>query len=1003
MPASGEAGPLQGATIRADESDDVRRLIADLAHESLIGDTFLVHVRDAARGRAVLSEVLAEVARTSEGAADVLLTCDGGATAQALVLGRSLEYPGLRIRALDLTDDLADPERAQVVGQRIRRELSESETHACGVRYRDGRRLVATFTPVAGIGATRLAEPLRRLVLCEAGAVVDVVDSLERHPSTGHVTVLALSLGEPGHGEPAASTQPGVQVRPTLVDDTVEGLLAQVTTALADARIDEIILWDPAPVDEAVGSAPANASDLRRRLAGVAAERGVPVGAVSAFVGGIPGWTADLTDWWAEHADADAATGVTRLYEGTVDAAVDAPAIDLVSRLREAGMQTAHRGDDLLAVLREAASVPPVEPDPTPQEQGGLAALIEAELSKLVGYPEIDHQADVFDLGLDSVRLVRLTNLLERHGYKVVASDVYNNPTIARLTRFIAESSRSRHEGGESHDSVAALLTDRLGRAVRLHRISAPEAAEVTVTVLFVEGLDEQVRSETVRLIESLALADEFVPHYILPLDREDAVVADGTWAALGLAELGPGELERMFAAVDRSQDEVRRLIASGAREGVYPINGTQQAHFEGETRLQLYLIRLRELLDADVLKRALRDVVSRHGLLRSVLARRDGTFEWHEFEPPMGFELPVLDLSALTPAAQTEVGAQLVQREWEADFKETDKLMYHAVLVKYNERSYDLFFQFDHSIFDVTSGQNLRGDLIKRYRALMRGERRALPPARTFRELQDQIDKGPVGITADEIIEKFELERWERAMDTIVAKAEPLRHRRVRGIRYSIDLDAINAIEGDEMESFSLIVQLYSRALGRLMEVDEVAFDIIFRSRGYEGRDYSEVMGMILGALPVVTAAQSEAPQQVGARIIEKFNLLDQHNISFLNLVHDEESEKLYGKVLAVGEERGADLRSTCLLNFVGNVENEYEEIWRMTLAQLEDEDQSKLDYADFYGISKINEGRLDLLVLTKWVDDPDAFVAILDEELERLTGRPAASSTVGSPAHAG
>ena len=60
------------------------------------------------------------------------------------------------------------------------------------------------------------------------------------------------------------------------------------------------------------------------------------------------------------------------------------------------------------------------------------------------------------------------------------------------------------------------------------------------------------------------------------------------------------------------------------------------------------------------------------------------------------------------------------------------------------------------------------------------------------------------------------------------------------------------------------------------------------------------------------------------------------------------------------------------------------------MTLAQLEDEDQSKLDYADFYGISKINEGRLDLLILTRWVDDPEAFIGLLDEELADLTGRP-------------
>jgi hypothetical protein len=71
-----------------------------------------------------------------------------------------------------------------------------------------------------------------------------------------------------------------------------------------------------------------------------------------------------------------------------------------------------------------------------------------------------------------------------------------------------------------------------------------------------------------------------------------------------------------------------------------------------------------------------------------------------------------------------------------------------------------------------------------------------------------------------------------------------------------------------------------------------------------------------------------------------------------------------------------------------VGNVEDEYDAIWDMTLAQLTD-DQAKLDYADCYGVAKAGNGRLDLLLLSKWVEDPEDLVRILDDEVEYLTGR--------------
>lgn len=985
---------FQGATIRLDDPQDWARLLDDLAGESLLGDTFVVQSRDTGCALEWADRLLPEIVRVTEGAVDLLiLESDLNAQPAGLtrVLGRNLEHPRVRTKAVDMGQRVGDPGAVDYLRERLRSEVSDGGPRSSAVRYEGGRRLIRSLTPVAGTEQPLAATRSRHLVVCAAGDVDRVLDTARQYPPSGRLDVLPLSRSDAGGSSRSVVAGEGeVFVLPSVVADQTSDLVAAFAHHLKEAPVIDVLLWEVA----AKGGPSVEWTELIRGCIRTAREMGLACGVLS-HVMTEGEWTPQLTAWMAANSELDVAEDVVRLYQPLDASAGRHSPFELVGHMAAAGVGTGYRGEALLSLVSALEMSTEDEQVGAPEKYSDLVGLLEAEIGKLVGYAEVDHHVSVFDLGLDSVRLVRLTNLLEKRGHKVVASDVYNNPTIADLSRFIAESARSARGEGDSLESVSGLLTEQLGRPCRLHRLEISPFGE-DQTVLFVDGLDDEGRSAVVGAVEALSLADDFVPHHIVPLEKEAAFLEEPTYASLGLGDgVDPeADLTDLFHLVDARQEHLRRLIGEGALEGVYPINGTQQAHFEGETRLQLYLIRFRELLDPDVLRRALRDVVGRHGLMRSFLAKHDGLFVWEEYEPPMGFELPCLDLSRMTPAQQETVRSRLVQREWAADFKDTGKLMYHAFLVKCDERSWDLLFQFDHSIFDVTSGQTLRGDLIKRYRELRRGTTRALVPAHSFRELQDQIDKGPVGITGDEIIERFELERWGRAMAKIREQSAPLSQRRVRGIRYSIELDNIRGTDGDELETFSLVVQLYSRALGRLTGVDDVAFDIIFRSRGYEGRDYSEVVGMVLGALPVVMSARPKAQNEVGQEIIQKFGLLNTHNISFLNLVHDERSEELYGRVLAVAEERGTDLRSTCLLNFVGNVENEYEEIWKMTLAQLEDEDQSKLDYADFYGISKINEGRLDLLILTRWVDDPEAFIRLLDEELADLTGCPRTAS---------
>ncbi|WP_037558939.1 type I polyketide synthase [Spirillospora albida] len=990
----------RGATVRDHDQDDLARLVEDLQDHALAGDTFVVH-------RTSYSSTITLMRRLRDAASAMRRPCvrdlvvlDTGdflrrrADFLPRVLGLNHEAPDLRITAFRGDPRRRGPDAPEAWARCLQAELEARRPDAVAVRYEGGLRRVPLMVPVQERHDPRHDRARRTVIVCRACIADDVAGELAHGDPTRAIQVLPVELRP--DPVPASESAAGgrVTVLPAVVEGSWKALRAALSARLRDLTpMNELVLWDER-VPEGTGG---DGTVDRRALHGLLGELSREL-RTTCHVLARPrldrgGWDGEVTRWFAETEVSGTKAGFTRLYSFGRAAEGDRSVLDLLSRMSEAGIDTAYHGLDPLRAQSAAKTVAPVGEGATGAERDAIAAVIERELARLLGYSEIDPSADMMDIGLDSVKLVQFTNALERNGHKVLHGDVYNHPTVDSLAGLLAGRTAERTGGdADSFERIAERLRANLGRECAFQEFS-PAAGADPLVLLFVEGLDDDLRKRVVRELNALRPPGALQPHHILPRALEERFLADRDFASLGIGA-GPdprgAELKAIFDEIDRRQENLRTSIAAQPVKWTYPISGMQKRHFASEARLQLYLIRFERLLDVDVLERAFADVVGRHGLMRSFLSRSFRRFRWREFEAPDTIALPRMDLSHLDPPQQEELRAELVDRELETDFKVVDRPMYQVVLLKYNERSYDLLFQFDHSIFDATSGQTLRGDLLRRYEELLGGSVRAMPAAKSYRHLQDQIRKGPVGITPEQIVERFELERYARHTKIIQEKAAPYADARIQAVRHSIDLNGFRAADGGELETFSLVVHLYARVVARLMDVDEVALNILFGSRVFEDEDYSEVMGMVLGGLPVVVSGRRGARDELNAVIRDKVRMMNKNNVSFLDLVHDLKSLVRYREVLlAVKDVLGGSAGLTCLVNFVGNVEAEYDAVWDLMLEQLAG-DQSKLDYADCYCVSKINDGRLDLLILCKWVQAPDELAAILTEEVEHLRPEP-------------
>ncbi|MNC08462.1 Surfactin synthase subunit 2 [compost metagenome] len=605
-----------------------------------------------------------------------------------------------------------------------------------------------------------------------------------------------------------------------------------------------------------------------------------------------------------------------------------------------------------------------------------LEQLLETSWKAILGREDIGRDEDFFALGGDSFKLIEMTTDMEREGYKLLMNEVYKYPTIHLLAAYMGQQSEGKSSDITTVEQLETHLVGAFGEKC-LYRIID---GEQPINILFVEESATSGVDVARKYLQKLHVSEELLPHYIYELSLYEQLSEPIDMSQLMkndvLLDSEQIVIENVEEHVQAGQDFFNKTITEQPIINRFDLSNIQEIHFRGEVRLQLYMMQFNEMVYQDLLEQALCDVVGNHQLLRSCLFEYKDGYRWKEYAPPLKLSLPKLDLTKLTSGAQSRVMEEIAKFEWAANFKQLDKPMYHVTLIKMNEKNYNLFFQFDHSIFDISSGQAIRRQILQRYKELQKGVRHAMEAATTYEQYLQQINKGPVGMEIEQLHSMFDLDRYLKYTDILIDKFNNLQENRIQQMRYSIDLSLFNFDEDDANAPFELALQVYALVTARLLDLDAVPFDLLFQNRRYEGKNFSDVVGLVLDAVPFIVTADRENPSHVADVIRNTVKNINKHNVNFISL----------SKNKTIFKEAPATFYSPILLNYGGNAEEEYGQIWDYTMQQLDDEDQKKLNYAGFYGLVGIVKDRLNFLVLYKFDSDMESVRQAFDEEVAQL-----------------
>lgn len=993
-------GGTLGSVIRQGDSSDMRQLLLDLQGQALLPNTILLFLSAQDRTMQCL-RLLVERLRVDHATLlpEIIVLSPHSSDSRiseliSWIRATKVELPELNMYVLDAGVPLDGKKTAAAWSTVIRHELSADHSRYPAVSYINHKRCVPRMKTLTVNEAESQFECDHLVVLCEANKLADTLILTEfiSEAFETRISVLPYRIGETDiQGDLKSLSVDGeiIRILPLVEFKQVKGLKSSLRSALEQITdAGGFVVWDePEWLEEVTFTSSHEnlkaASLLRQSVSEAAARLQVPM-IVLSVIADASRWNREVTEWIVDHERMrQQKTRFHHIYlpEGGCPANLLTLALRTIIQSKKEVVAINLDNHPFLALSKHALC-PEKEPL---SEDKDLERELKRIWENLFGREVRDPNADFFELGGDSFKLIQMTVDLERLGYKVLMNEVYEYPTIASLVRYL------RGKGPIGDQSISAAmdlerrLQESLGYSCRVVSIPGIE----TATILFVDDAHIEDIGSICQQIRSMQVNYEYLPDYILPLSVAERLPEN--FQLDDLVEQGillDDEMEivqRLDEQVSNAQQLLNEAIINQPVVRHYDLSLIQKMFLRGEMRLQLYSIDFRELVDVSLLERALCDIIGSHGLLRSSLHKQLWAYKWREYAPPQHTPLPLLDISRLTKAAQDKVVSELVKKEWGADFKVSGNPMYHVVLIKWSEKHYELFFQFDHSIIDLTSGQVIRRQLHKRYLDLLQGTRTAMDKSTGYGEFLQQVKRGPIGIDAESLISRFNLHTYYESKLRI---NEKLKHKRgrIQKLDFSIDLSSVRNHREDDQGYFEIAMQIYSLGLARLLEVETVPFDLYYVNRTYGGKSFSNVVGPAVDSIPFLIPARREDPFAITAHMRERIQWINEHNISFSNMEWNLASLWRWRKLLMVKGMYNKTIRGQLILNYSGNVEQEYEQIWDRSLMQLDEEDQKKLDYGDFYGLAKIKGSSLQFLILCKIEPDMDKIRRIFEEEAAHL-----------------
>jgi fengycin family lipopeptide synthetase E len=162
--------------------------------------------------------------------------------------------------------------------------------------------------------------------------------------------------------------------------------------------------------------------------------------------------------------------------------------------------------------------------------------------------------------------------------------------------------------------------------------------------------------------------------------------------------------------------------------------------------------------LDIKQFNKAYASMVHQFEFLRSHITYQSRKYQWIEYAAGEIGNIPLLDISSYSAEVKEQFLEKSIKDIYLKPYTIFYTLFYRAYILKESEESYVLIFPFSHIIFDALSASIFEEELLRRYQMCVIGEKPEVVEL-DYPQYLEQLKKGVVNISEQQLIEKFALE----------------------------------------------------------------------------------------------------------------------------------------------------------------------------------------------------------------------------------------------------
>ena len=325
---------------------------------------------------------------------------------------------------------------------------------------------------------------------------------------------------------------------------------------------------------------------------------------------------------------------------------------------------------------------------------------------------------------------------------------------------------------------------------------------------------------------------------------------------------------------------------------------------------------RYKEALNLDIFNKIISNLIEKYEFLRSQIIYENGAYWWIEYEKGDYINVPFADISDYDEKMQQEMIESCIKNIYLRSYDIFYSLFYRIMILKESEKSFVVIMPFSHIIFDAVSSNILLNELFSQYQCYLAGNEPAAERGTRYLEYLDQISKGPVNISDQELVDTFGLVKMHDLCRKMSKRTQNFDDVKKTRILLASDLNVAR-------EYGNIIGHCLKYAFcfcKEIMGMNEIPVFVTNLGRMYEMHMYDDIIGSFVDFIPYILTENNDAAEYQKSinNLLMKRNV---NNINFVKYLINEKEEQCYAKTAELLSEIYDNYR--IIINYIGFLEN--------------------------------------------------------------------------------